>query len=245
MSQKSKAKFKGMSLGLGLGLVGGVLLWRSKSNNKKMPYLKIWQKLQGGQRNQAEIRRIAGLMQSNYERLYAQRTKVQHLALQFHQERNILAALSFYQILLKEGTSQAEAFEQIEAVFRQAMLPLLKFYALQKYLPDAYNFMRHSAISSMKYVFPEVGFKSEWLENSPQRIAVNIHGCFYLETFKALGAPELTTIFCKLDDVLFEQLPPSIRWERTTTLGRGGDICDFQWSKVDVTGKKALKVIQP
>jgi hypothetical protein len=245
MPQKSTTKFKELGLAFSLGLVGGFLLLRHKAAPKKLPYLKIWQKLQQGQRSGAEIRRIAGLMQANYESLYAQRAKVQHPALQFHQERNILAALAIYQVLLKEGVKQADALDQIEGVFRQAMLPLLKIYALQKYLPDAFDVMRRSATSSMKYIFPEIGFKSDWLENSPERIAVNIHGCFYLETFKAQGAPELTAIFCKLDDILFEQLPSSISWERTTTLGRGGDMCNFQWSKVDVTGKKALNVIQP
>lgn len=31
---------------------------------------------------------------------------------------------------------------------------------------------------------------------------------------------------------LFAALPPSIAWERTTTLGRGGDRCDFCWRRV-------------
>jgi hypothetical protein len=31
---------------------------------------------------------------------------------------------------------------------------------------------------------------------------------------------------------MMENLPPSIRWERTQTLGRGGSYCDFRWRRV-------------
>jgi hypothetical protein len=31
---------------------------------------------------------------------------------------------------------------------------------------------------------------------------------------------------------MFETLPPTIAWERTMTLGRGGDRCDFCWRRI-------------
>ena len=49
---------------------------------------------------------------------------------------------------------------------------------------------------------------------------------------QAQGAPELTPICCQVDDWMMENLPPSIRWERTQTLGRGGAVCDFRWRRV-------------
>jgi hypothetical protein len=48
----------------------------------------------------------------------------------------------------------------------------------------------------------------------------------------AYGAPELMPHICAFDDWMFETLPPSIAWERTTTLGRGGNRCDFCWGRV-------------
>jgi hypothetical protein len=49
--------------------------------------------------------------------------------------------------------------------------------------------------------------------------------------FTAYGAPELTPLYCQGDDSLFEGLPASITWERTKTLGRVDDCCDFRWCR--------------
>lgn len=48
----------------------------------------------------------------------------------------------------------------------------------------------------------------------------------------AADAPELVSHICGFDDWMFAALPPSIAWERTTTLGRSGDRCDFCWRRV-------------
>jgi predicted ArsR family transcriptional regulator len=54
------------------------------------------------------------------------------------------------------------------------------------------------------------------------------------------GAPELTPLYCQMDDLLFEALPPEIRWERTKTLGRGDEICDFRWTRQEVKQQPGL-----
>ena len=56
--------------------------------------------------------------------------------------------------------------------------------------------------------------------------------CFYLNTLTAYGAPELTASFCKSDEVMAELFPPSIRFVRPHTLGRGDALCDFQYCHV-------------
>ena len=61
--------------------------------------------------------------------------------------------------------------------------------------------------------------------------AFNVFRCFYLDVLTAYGAPELTPLYCKLDDLTYEMLPPSITWERTGALGRGDDCCDFRWCR--------------
>jgi hypothetical protein len=81
----------------------------------------------------------------------------------------------------------------------------------------------------MEYGFPADGWTYHWVEASPERIAFNIERCFYQTVLADYGAPELTEHFCRLDDCAAEKLPPTIRWERTTTLARGGPACDFCW----------------
>jgi hypothetical protein len=43
------------------------------------------------------------------------------------------------------------------------------------------------------------------------------------------GCPELTTLFCKFDFVMAKHMGATLK--RTKTLVRGGDFCDFWYTK--------------
>ena len=47
--------------------------------------------------------------------------------------------------------------------------------------------------------------------------------------------PELMARFCAVDDLLFGDLP-GVSLERTKTLGRGYDRCDFRFRRVAASG---------
>ena len=67
-----------------------------------------------------------------------------------------------------------------------------------------------------------------------ERSFVNIRRCFFNDFFRAEGAPELTGIFCSMDDLWAEELKKKkygVRFERPTTLALGGDMCRFQFTK--------------
>ncbi len=55
---------------------------------------------------------------------------------------------------------------------------------------------------------------------------MDVVSCPYHRYFTELGCPELTRISCKSDDLVYGNLP-GIKFERTGTLGRGNDRCDF------------------
>ncbi|HMK76186.1 MAG TPA: L-2-amino-thiazoline-4-carboxylic acid hydrolase [Thermodesulfobacteriota bacterium] len=66
------------------------------------------------------------------------------------------------------------------------------------------------------------------------RSFVNIQKCFFNDFFRANGMPELTLIFCAMDNLWAEELEKpcyGVRFERPTTLAQGGDLCRFQFSK--------------
>ena len=44
---------------------------------------------------------------------------------------------------------------------------------------------------------------------------------------KRHGCPEITRAFCDGDDVGYGDLHPRLVWDRTKTIGHGGDCCDF------------------
>ena len=55
---------------------------------------------------------------------------------------------------------------------------------------------------------------------------MDILECPYNKYFTELGCPELTKIFCRNDELAYGNLP-GLNFIRTTTLGRGGERCDF------------------
>ena len=72
----------------------------------------------------------------------------------------------------------------------------------------------------------------EVIADNDSTFAFNIHHCFYLDILEYYETPELTPIFCRLDDILMGAMPESIQWGRTQTIGKGADYCNFRWDYV-------------
>ncbi|QIS12044.1 L-2-amino-thiazoline-4-carboxylic acid hydrolase [Nocardia arthritidis] len=59
--------------------------------------------------------------------------------------------------------------------------------------------------------------------------------CFYHEVLVANSAPELTTVMCEFDANWIGAIDPAVdgfRFERATTIGRGGTHCPFNFDRV-------------
>ena len=173
-------------------------------------------------------------LQQRYEELYDMQPHYDHPALRKHLEQNILPGLALYQILQAETGDQAAALAEVEMLLHASAVRsgLRKTTAALKYVPEPFRLLRPVVRAAMRFGYPPAGWETEWIEDSDQRIAFNIHRCFYLNTLTAYWAPELTRLFCQMDDVVYEALPASIRWERTSTLGRGNEQCDFCYRHV-------------
>jgi len=98
-------------------------------------------------------------------------------------------------------------------------------------LPDPFAVFRRIVPLVVRFGFPPEGWGIEAVEDSEDCIAFNVRRCIYLDTLTSYGAPELTALYCGGDDTLFAALPPSVTWERTMTLGRGHDHCNFRWCR--------------
>ncbi len=216
------------------GVVSGFLIARRRRARLQLPDAEIWRQVLTEQRDPIEAEALVENVQQRYEALYRSRPHYDHPALRMHLEQNILPGLALYQVLQAEKGDQAAALAEVEVLLHAgaARSGMRKATAALKYLPEPFRLMRLVARAAMKYGFPAAGWETEWLEDSDQRIAFSIHRCFYLNTLTTYGAPELTRLFCAGDDVVYEVLPPSIRWERTGTLGRGNEVCDFCYRHV-------------
>lgn len=218
----------------GLAL-GGLIVGRRLSAPRQMPHLDVWQRVMTEQRGEVEAAMLAARVQARYDELYAQRPRFSGRALRFHVESNILPALVLYQVLqeAESDTSQEDVLEEVAGLLEVAMRDrLIKRSEFFEHVPRPFAVFRWSARWFMRLLFPPAGWEMEMVEDSDECFAFNVHRCFYLDVLTAYGAPELTRLFCWLDDLAYEALPPTITWERTRTLGRGDDCCDFRWCRV-------------
>ena len=221
-------------VGLVAGLVGGALLARYRETSKRMPNSKVFQRELANKRGEIEATLLMARVEKRYWELFAERPRFDSPALAGHIEGNILPGLALYQILREGDMEKDEAYKQVDALMEAAFSPRARqLIGLLERLPDPFSVFRWSARQVMRWMFPPEGWQVEWVEDSDQVIAFNLHSCFYLDVLRAYGAEELTPIYCRMDDLMYEPALSFLSWERTKTQGRGDDCCDFRWSRTD------------
>ncbi len=72
----------------------------------------------------------------------------------------------------------------------------------------------------------DAGFKNVFYPKKKGEFRMDITACPYNRYFTELGTPELTKIFCINDECRYGDIP-GLEFIRHTTLGKGGDKCDF------------------
>ena len=149
-------------------------------------------------------------------------------ALKQHTEGMIFAGIALYRALQESGKSSEEAFVLTNEIFQEyaqemaeKLRKVLKIPGLYRKVPDIFYKM-----ASKKYG-PASGFRMKFYETGKGRVRFDVMTCPYFNTCKAMGCPELTTIFCNTDDCCYGNMHPKLQWRRTGTIGRGAELCDF------------------
>ena len=146
--------------------------------------------------------------------------------LRMHLQEGILPGLALYREICQTEPDQKIALEKTDKVLEFIAHSKRKQMKAFGNLPIIYPVLRVYIKYEMKR-YPSCGWQTEWKENSPEAIRFDMHSCFYQDTLTNLGAPELTASFCKLDDFVYSDKSPYLIWQRTKTIGRGDDLCDF------------------
>lgn len=79
---------------------------------------------------------------------------------------------------------------------------------------------------SRKSFGPDAGFQNVFYPKKKGEYKMDIIACPYNRYFTELRTPELTKIFCINDECTYGDIP-GLEFIRHTTLGTGGDKCDF------------------
>jgi hypothetical protein len=220
-------------LGSGVLLGGAAMAWWLRSRRLPLPW-SAWQPVLVERHGESEGRRLLQEAMAGWRQLqsaYPQPTPKPPL--RAHLE-NIHTGLALYQVLLAEyqGDRQA-ALAEIEPLFqawtRQLYGDLMRMY---RHLPFPFFFFRLGLRAQMRGFTPDT-WKTTWIEDSPQRIALDQYACPYVKELKRQGALELAPYFCRIDHWMAEMLPASIAFRRTQTQAEGSDHCDFRYEHIE------------
>ncbi len=216
--------------GLAAGAAGGLLAGRRlAARPRQMPHMEISRQVLAETRGPIKAALLAARAQARYDEMYACRPRFDLPALRHHLA-NILAGLALYQTLREENDDREAVMAEIDRILaawveRSGQHKLMRIMGR---LSDPFAMLRIGNRVVLKKSYPPEGWTVEWVEDSDRCIAYDIRECFYLNMLTAYGAPELTAHFCRGDDVQFGNIP-GVAWERTKTLGRGDDRCNFRF----------------
>ncbi|MDD5368764.1 MAG: L-2-amino-thiazoline-4-carboxylic acid hydrolase [Anaerolineaceae bacterium] len=215
-----------------LGLSSGLgLTWLLRQRSKEIASLRSdWRQVLIRRHGGKKAQLLATAVGKQHAALVAETCMPENKALRWHLKEIILPGLALYRVLLQthDGNQQAALIEVDEAFRAQTLAKWRSLLAPMKVLPAPFRLLKLVFPKIMKQ-FPAEGWDITYSENSDEKIIFNITRCFYLNTLTTYGAPELTASFCKCDDVMAECFPPAIRFIRPHTLGRGNELCDFQY----------------
>ena len=77
------------------------------------------------------------------------------------------------------------------------------------------------------------GFEYRTVEKTASAVEFHVLQCPYVAYCNLYECPELTPVFCECDDMFYGNIHPKIRWERTKTIGRGHELCNFRFRLSD------------
>ena len=175
----------------------------------------------------AQTERIMGNANRLFTELCADNRR-ESRAVKAHTVQKIYPVIAIYQAMQMAGISREKSLEFLDwSCSRQAqpqanfLRALLKIPGLYKKMPAMYAWMtRHS--------FGEkAGFQFRFYETGTDRCKFDMTKCLYCDICRANDCPELTACFCHTDDITSGSMHPRILWNRTKTMGEGGDCCDF------------------
>ena len=231
MTQK-QPRWPWFGLGLLTGLAGGWWFSRRRSATIRMPFLNIWQRELAKTRGTANAALLAARIQAYYDALWAHHPHFTHPVLNLHVWASILPGLALYQVLREEHKTQTAALAEAEKLIAVVLTKQALPFPLLKRLPDPFAVFRFAGRWVLRLAFPAPGWNTTFVEDTANCLAFEVHHqCIYQKILTDFGAPELTAVFCQMDDLTYSQLAPEIVFTHDKTLGRGDDYCSFRFCR--------------
>ena len=143
-----------------------------------------------------------------------------------HTDSRILPSAAIY-LSLRDVIGREKAYRVIEDAAVRTCAGIEKILQNMMKLPGMQSLFVKVWDPLTKKVFGAGnGFQNTFYPKKKGEYRMDVTACPYCRTFTELGCPELTRIFCENDERIYGHLPGLI-FERSGTLGKGAERCDF------------------
>ena len=144
-----------------------------------------------------------------------------------HLESQIMPGIAAYETLQtvmpkEEALRTVHGYVEERAYrLKKTFLRLMRIPGLYKKVPGIF------AKQTPKFFVISAGFEANEIRTTGGVWRIDMTRCPYHDECVRCGCPELCRCFCDSDDITYDGLHPKLIWQRTMTLGRGDDRCDF------------------
>lgn len=145
-----------------------------------------------------------------------------------HLHNNIYPVVAAFRALMAVGMPREEASALAQNTFLELMeAPAASIRKLCR-IPGFYRMVPWLFAKLMPRLFKkEAGFAFTFHPAEPGHVRFDMKACPYWEACQELNCPEIAPVFCTTDDICYGNMHPNLFWNRTKTIARGGDLCDF------------------
>ena len=145
----------------------------------------------------------------------------------FHLERQILPGIAIYETLQKV-MDKDEALKTVHGYVEEHAKSTKKLFLSLLRIPGLYKKVPAIFSKQAPRLFGEAaGFAANEIRTSGGVWRIDMIKCPYHDFCAKYGCPELCRCFCDSDDIAYGNMHKKLIWNRTKTLGRGNDCCDF------------------
>ena len=144
-----------------------------------------------------------------------------------HLESQIMPGIAAYETL-QTVMPKEEALRTVHGYVEERAYRLKKIFLRLMRIPGLYKKVPGIfAAQTPKFFGISAGFEANEIRTTGGVWRIDMTRCPYHDECVRCGCPELCRCFCDSDDITYDGLHPKLIWQRTMTLGRGGDRCDF------------------
>ena len=142
---------------------------------------------------------------------------------------NLLTSLALVQVLESKGMPRKEAEQYTADAMYKFIEPQIK--SMKKLASNGW-FVRFLKLT-MPMKFRNTlgyGWDVEFPKCGRDEFSMITHKCIFHQIFEKYGMPEMTAIFCKVDDILYSDLPRA-DFLYSQQIGNGGTMCDYTFRR--------------